>query len=202
VNWDGWRFDEEKRFGAAAVDLAISPEDGVEVFKSLLSVNGFNQVIISTGDLHARIGKWIEGKPEPEPKAEARSNSSAALASRPELQTTYVAPGNELERRIVEVWQNLLGIEPVGIHDNFFELGGDSLLGTQLVAQLRSIFQTEFPMRGLFEDPTVVGAAKIIETARRDGQSQVDKLTEALKKVEGLSDEEAGALLAGFQSRG
>jgi acyl transferase domain-containing protein/acyl carrier protein len=202
VNWDGWRFDEEKRFGAAPVELAISPEDGVEVFQRLLSVDGFNQVVISTGDLHARIGKWIKGKPKLEPKAEARSNSSASLASRPRLPTTYVAPGNELERRIVEVWQNLLGIEPVGIHDNFFDLGGDSLLGTQLVAQLRSIFQTEFPMRGLFEGPTVAGAAKIIETATRDGQSQVDKLTEALKKVEGLSDEEAGALLAGFQSRG
>jgi acyl transferase domain-containing protein/acyl carrier protein len=202
VNWDGWRFDEEERFDAATVELAMSPADGVEVFKRLLSVDGFNQVIISTGDLHARIGKWIKGKPKLEPKAEARSNSSTSLASRPQLQTTYVVPGNELERRIAEVWQNLLGIEPVGIHDNFFELGGDSLLGTQLVAQLRSIFQTEFPMRGLFEDSTVAGAAKIIETAMRDGQSQVDKLTEALKKVEGLSDEEAGALLAGFQSRG
>jgi acyl transferase domain-containing protein len=198
VNWDGWRFDEEKRFGSEAVELAISPQDGVEVLKSLLSVDGFNQVIISTGDLHARIGKWIKGNPKPEQRAEARSNSSPALASRPQLQTTYVAPGSELERRIVEVWQNLLGVEPVGIHDNFFELGGDSLLGTQMIAQLRSIFQTEFPMRGLFEDPTVVGAAKIIETAMSDGQSQVDKLTEALKKVEGLSDEDAGALLAGF----
>jgi acyl transferase domain-containing protein/acyl carrier protein len=202
VNWDGWRFDEEKRFGAATIESAISPEDGVEVFKRLLSVDGFSQVIISTGDLRARIGKWIKGKPKPEPKAEARSNSSASLASRPQLQTMYVAPGNELERRIVEVWQNLLGIEPVGIHDNFFELGGDSLLGSQMIAQLRSVFQTEFPMRGLFEDPTVAGAAKIIETAMRDGRSQVDKLTEALKKVEGLSDEEAGALLAGFQSHG
>ncbi len=202
VNWDGWRFDEEKRFGAATVELAISPEDGVEVFKRLLSVDGFNQVIISTGDLQARIGKWINGEAKLEPKAEARSNSSASSASRPQLQTTYVEPGSELERRIVEVWQNLLGIEPVGIHDNFFELGGDSLLGTQLIAQLRSIFQTEFPMRSLFEDSTVAGAAKIIEMALRDGQSPVDKLTEALKKVEGLSDEEAGALLAGFQSRG
>jgi acyl transferase domain-containing protein len=202
LNWDGWRFDEEKRFGAATVELAVSPEDGVEVFKRLLSVDWVSQVIISTGNLHARIGKWIKGKPKPEPKAEARSNSSASLASRPRLQTMYVAPGNELERRIVEVWQNLLGIEPVGIHDNFFELGGDSLLGAQMIAQLRSVFQTEFPMRGLFEDPTVAGAAKIIEAAMRDVQSQVDKLTEALKKVEGLSDEEAGALLAGFQPRG
>jgi len=141
------------------------------------------------------------GNPKLEPKAEARSNSSPALASRPQLQTTYIAPGSELERRIVEVWQNLLGVEPVGIHDNFFELGGDSLLGSQMIAQLRSVFQTEFPMRGLFEDPTVAGAAKIIETAKRDGQSQVDKLSEALKKVEGLSDEDAGVLLAGFQSR-
>ncbi|MGE0127978.1 MAG: SDR family oxidoreductase [Blastocatellales bacterium] len=199
VNWDGWRFDEQKRFGSATAELAMAPEDGVEVFKRLLSVDGFNQVVISTGDLQARISKWIKGNPKLAPKAAAGSSSSSSLASRPQMQTTYVAPGNEIERRVVEVWQNLLGIKPIGIHDNFFELGGNSLLGTQMIAQLRSIFQTEFPMRGLFEDPTVAGAAAIIETAMKAGQSQVDKLTEALKKVEGLSEEEAGALLAGFE---
>ncbi len=202
VNWDGWRFDEENRgaaIGAATAELALSPEDGVEVFKRVLSVDGSCQIVISTGDLQARIGQWV--KREPESRRESGANFTSSLASRPQLQTTYVAPGNEIERRIVEVWQNLLGIEPVGIHDNFFELGGNSLLGVQLVAQLRGVFQVELPLRSLFEEPTVAGAAMIIEAAMEDGQSQIDKLTEALRKVEELSEEEAGALLAGLEAR-
>jgi NAD(P)-dependent dehydrogenase (short-subunit alcohol dehydrogenase family) len=205
VNWDGWRFDEEEKrgaaIGAATAELAISPEDGVEVFKRVLSMYGPNQIVISTGDLRARIGQWVKREPKPESKVEAGANLSAPLTSRPQLQTTYIAPASEVERRVVEVWQNLLGIEPVGIHDNFFELGGNSLLGVQLVAQLRNIFQVELPLRSLFEDPTVAGAAMIVEAAMRDGQSQVDKLTEALRKVEELSEEEASALLAKFEAR-
>lgn len=202
VNWDGWLFDEENRgaaIGAATANLALSPEDGVEVFKRVLSVDGPSQIVVSTGDLQARIGQWV--KREPESKGESGANFTSSLASRPQLQTTYIAPGNEIERRIVEVWQNLLGIEPVGIHDNFFELGGNSLLGVQLVAQLRGSFQVELPLRSLFEEPTVAGAAMIIEATMGDGQSQIDKLTEALRKVEELSEEEAGALLAGLEAR-
>ena len=54
------------------------------------------------------------------------------------MQTTYVAPRNEIEGSIAEIWQRLLGIEQVGIYDNFFELGGHSLLIIQLASQLRA----------------------------------------------------------------
>ena len=200
VNWDGWKFDEEKT-GIGAAELAISPAEGVEVFRTILSGDGPSQIVISTGDLQERISRWIKPRPGPESKAVAGSSSSfSSLVSRPRLQTIYIAPNTEVEQRIVEVWQNLLGLEPVGVHDNFFELGGNSLLGTQLVAQLRHAFQMEFPLRSLFEDPTVAGAAKIIEAAMKDGPQLADKLAEALKKVEGLSEAEAGALLAEFQA--
>jgi acyl carrier protein len=134
-----------------------------------------------------------------EKETAVRSNSPASLLSRPNLQTIYVAASNELEQRIAEIWQKLLGLEPVGIFDNFFDLGGNSLLGTQLVAQLRSAFQVEFPLRNLFENPTVAGVAEIIEAATKERQGTVDKIAEALKKVEELSEEEAKALLDEMQ---
>ena len=49
----------------------------------------------------------------------------------------YVAPQNEIEEKLAAIWQELLGVEQVGIHDNFFELGGDSILTIQVVSQAK-----------------------------------------------------------------
>jgi acyl transferase domain-containing protein len=199
VNWDGWRFADTPLLAGAA-ELAMTTEEGVEVFRRILCADSPAQVVISTGDLETRM-KRAGARAETPADAAFRSAStsaatSASKGSRPQIAIPYVAPGTETERRIVEVWQTLLGIEPVGIHDNFFDLGGDSLLGTQLAAQLRGMFQMEFPLRGLFEDPTVAGAAKIIEAATQTGARQPDKLAEVLKRIESLSEAEASALLA------
>jgi acyl transferase domain-containing protein/SAM-dependent methyltransferase len=83
--------------------------------------------------------------------------------SRPNLKNAYAPPTNELEQKLVEVYQELLGIEQIGIHDSFFALGGDSLTGTVLISQLRTIFQIELPVRLLFEAPTIAEFALVIE---------------------------------------
>ncbi|WP_035089086.1 non-ribosomal peptide synthetase, partial [Aquimarina muelleri] len=56
---------------------------------------------------------------------------------------TYVAPESEIEVQLVEIWQDLLGLENIGIHDNFFELGGHSLLATRLVSKIRKELSIE-----------------------------------------------------------
>ncbi|REG90461.1 non-ribosomal peptide synthetase, partial [Flavobacterium aquicola] len=67
----------------------------------------------------------------------------------------YVAPGNETETQLAEIWQNLLGLEQVGIHDNFFELGGHSLLATRLVSVIRKDLMIEVSIREVFEHTTI-----------------------------------------------
>ena len=60
----------------------------------------------------------------------------------PELATitkTYAAPRNAIEQALAETWQELLGIDQVGIYDNFFELGGDSILTIQVVSRMRRL---------------------------------------------------------------
>jgi len=78
----------------------------------------------------------------------------------------YVAPRNETELRIACIWEELLGVRPVGINDNFFDLGGHSLLATQLVSHIRRTLNVELPLRAVFEVPTVAGQAERIETLR------------------------------------
>jgi aspartate racemase len=117
------------------------------------------------------------------------------LEGRPlESTAPYVKPQSQVERTIAALWQDLLHVDKVGLSDNFFDLGGHSLLGTQLVAQLRNTFHVEFPLHSLFAEPTVAGIANIIATAQ-ETQGTVDKIAEALKKLKGLSEEEAKILL-------
>ena len=67
----------------------------------------------------------------------------------------YVAPRTELERRLCEIWEELLGVDRVGIEDDFFELGGHSLLATRVVSRVRLALGREMPLRMLFEHPTI-----------------------------------------------
>ena len=85
------------------------------------------------------------------------------------MPTPYAAPRNEQEQEIAEIWQNLLGIEQVGIHDNFFELGGHSLLATQVISRLRDAFQVELQLQQFFEVQTIAGLSESIEKAQNSG---------------------------------
>lgn len=73
-------------------------------------------------------------------------------------------PQTAIEKRIVRILGDLLGIEGVGTNDNFFFLGGHSLLGTQLIARLRDAFGVELSLRRVFDSPTAGELAIEIET--------------------------------------
>jgi len=83
---------------------------------------------------------------------------------RPELEAKFVAPRTEVERRLAEIWSDLLGLKQVGVNDDFFvELGGHSLIAIQLLSRVRDAFQLELPVRRLFEAPKISALAPIIE---------------------------------------
>jgi amino acid adenylation domain-containing protein len=93
--------------------------------------------------------------------------------TRPELQTPYEAPRNELERSIAEIWSQLLRVDGISIHDDFFELGGHSLLATQAASRLRSALGVDLALRELFERPTIAALAAWIE--QRGGPGSGDQ---------------------------
>ncbi|MEA2692363.1 MAG: hypothetical protein QOJ16_1750, partial [Acidobacteriota bacterium] len=92
----------------------------------------------------------------------AALGTPAAIVSRPEVETVYIAPGSALEQRIAAVWQRVLGIDSIGIHDNFFELGGSSLTGVQLIAELKKALGVDVPSVSIFEAPTVAALARLL----------------------------------------
>ena len=67
----------------------------------------------------------------------------------------YIAPRNETEQVMAEIWQEVLEVDKVGITDDFFELGGHSLLAVRLVSKIRKALERELPVSDVFDYPTV-----------------------------------------------
>jgi len=80
--------------------------------------------------------------------------------------TAYVAPRTAVERRLKEIWSELLGRERIGIQENFFDLGGHSLLALQVVARIAAAFRVMLPPNCLFECSTLARLAEAVERAR------------------------------------
>lgn len=71
----------------------------------------------------------------------------------------YVVPDTPLQRRLADLWSEVLDVEPVGLHDDFFELGGHSLLAAELLDALGREFGAIVPARVLYLQPTVAELA-------------------------------------------
>ncbi|NEQ10518.1 MAG: AMP-binding protein, partial [Moorea sp. SIO4E2] len=94
------------------------------------------------------------------------------------VSTEYVAPQTETQKALAEIWQEVLGIEKVGIHDNFFELGGHSLLATQVVSRIQQAFEKEVTLQDLFESPTIADIAQNLEVLHQVAQNQTSLISE------------------------
>ncbi|MDX6695910.1 MAG: hypothetical protein QOF02_3513 [Blastocatellia bacterium] len=112
----------------------------------------------------------------------------------PESPQNYEAPRTSAERQLVDIWKEVLGVEQLGIHDNFFELGGHSLMVAQVISRVSEVLQVELPVRVLFESPTI--AELSLAVSQQAGQVEGENLADILAELDGLSDEEAEALLA------
>jgi amino acid adenylation domain-containing protein len=95
----------------------------------------------------------------------------------------FTAPRTAVEERLSVMLCALLGLEQVSVNDNFFMLGGHSLLGTQLISQIRGAFGVELALRTLFESPTIEHLAIEIECL-------------VMARVEAMSEDEVQRLLA------
>jgi len=75
---------------------------------------------------------------------------------------SYVASRSSLEFRLVEIWERVLNVRPIGMRDDFFELGGHSLLAVRLFSEIRKVFDKELRLATLFHAPTIEQLAGVI----------------------------------------
>ena len=90
-----------------------------------------------------------------------RGAAAAAVAGTEHRRpAVYVAPGNDIERAIAEIWQDLFEVDQVGMDENFFDLGGQSMLLLQAHARLVARLEGDVPIVALFQYPTVRSLAR------------------------------------------
>ncbi|MFF1692203.1 amino acid adenylation domain-containing protein [Streptomyces sp. NPDC058257] len=95
----------------------------------------------------------------------------------------FVAPRSEVERRLAEVWCQVLGLERVGVHDDYLALGGDSILSIQVVAKARRLGIHITP-RQMFQHPTIAGLAPHTMTGVAAGIRTQGDSTDALSPIQ------------------
>ncbi|QKW10586.1 SDR family NAD(P)-dependent oxidoreductase [Streptomyces sp. NA04227] len=161
-----------------ALAQGISEQDGATAFARLLSAGDLPEhVVVSARDLGAmrRLAARIT------PELLAREAESLAPAggthARPDLATAYEAPGTPEEVAVAEVWQEVLGIDRVGVDDDFFALGGHSLAAVQIGAKIQSRFGTELDLRDFFDSPTVRGTVALLAAGGKRAVDPEDAIT-------------------------
>ncbi|MEH1796175.1 amino acid adenylation domain-containing protein [Nostoc sp.] len=101
-----------------------------------------------------------------------RRNLPACDRTRPDLEETFVAARNPIEKTLAVIWTELLGLERIGVNDNFFCLGGHSLIATQILSRVREVFQVELSFQQIFANPTIAGLAQLIKQGNKEQQWQ------------------------------
>jgi acyl transferase domain-containing protein/thioesterase domain-containing protein/NAD(P)-dependent dehydrogenase (short-subunit alcohol dehydrogenase family)/acyl carrier protein len=138
---------------AAQVEQGIAAEEGLDALVRAVGT-GLSQVIVSSMDLPGlqRAALRVESQPAP-----------SIAFERPDLDTDFVGPRNEIEAKLAEFWTELLGVQKIGVHDNFFDLGGHSLIAVRLFRMIKKAYAADFPISVLFEAPTIAKCAELIE---------------------------------------
>jgi amino acid adenylation domain-containing protein len=89
--------------------------------------------------------------------------------SRPGLEKVFVVPRDDLERQLADIWEEVLGVRPVGVTDNFFELGGHSLLAVRLFAVIENRLGKKLPLTAVFQGATVEDLAGVLRRQTTPG---------------------------------
>jgi acyl transferase domain-containing protein/acyl carrier protein len=196
INWWTWKETgmavdaaermAKKKVASAAHDIlkdGISSSQGVDIFNRILD-NPFQEVIIFLRDLKAMAEQYRASKQKPKTsQPSVESTSAIPKYQRPQLNTAYAAPGDEIEKTLTEIWQNQLGIQQIGIHDNFFDLGADSLNIVQVRTQIKNLLKKDVTVVILYTYPTVSALREYLEDEKATlGFSEEE--TERLQKKE------------------
>ena len=102
----------------------------------------------------------------------------------------YAAPRNSLEERLVEIWQNVLGRDKIGINDNFFMIGGDSITAIRFINLINQQFKLDLKLAELYSHEKLGQLAKKIDQiqGKAEPTGKDIKVNKALEKIEALKN--------------
>jgi amino acid adenylation domain-containing protein len=170
IDWDRWQ-NIEMTANVEAKHLAktgealtggLTAEEDFQAFSRILSKKTLSQVIVSKRNfINFLTVPSVKGANEKEKKEQKITSTHG----RPNLPNAYIAPRSKVEQIMTDIWQEVLGIEPIGVYDDFYDLGGDSLIAIRMISQLRESLEVELTVRDLFEKTTVVALAEYIATS-------------------------------------
>jgi len=163
------------RWGTKEIDSQTSKQ--VSKNRELLENQIYSWQEVFNERIHSELREYLESRlPEymipsgfvllsqlpltPNGKVDRKALPVVDVASR--VSTEYVAPETETQKTLVEIWEEVLGIERVGIHDNFFDLGGHSLMATQVVSRVRQALAMEISITTLFKSSTIAQLAEFL----------------------------------------
>jgi tyrocidine synthetase-3 len=151
----------------------MKPAETAAAFRRILAMETIDRVVVSTGrNLQARIDRWIKLenlRQEDETTAEAQK----IFLPRPDILTPYVAPRNEDEQALADIFRELFGFEEIGTNDDFFELGGDSLKAITVIYRIHKKLDVEIPLPEFFKKRTVEKLAEYIKKGEKETYTAV-----------------------------
>ena len=197
VAWEAWQAaweeGDEAILGAAQNALMLTPEEVAATCDRLAAsgVPGLAHVLVSTGDLGARLDTWTR-----------LSRRAVSPATSRDTGVPHRPPSSPLEAKVAEIWGRALGVENLGVDDDFFLLGGSSLVGLQILSEMRGELDVELPLRSFFEARTVAGVVEVVGAERAKAAAEAEHMADLLAEIENLSDEEVAALLEAEAAQG
>ncbi|HEU5271216.1 MAG TPA: SDR family NAD(P)-dependent oxidoreductase, partial [Jatrophihabitans sp.] len=184
--WNGWtsgldNYDEGSRafFEEYRRTFGVSFDDGWQTLQRVLA-SGESHVVISTQSFPVIVEMSRRSSIASHQATVKKARDALGKHPRPELSTAFVAPQSESEQAIAAVWAEALGLEQIGVHDNFFELGGNSLIGMEIIAEVRKALELAYlPPHLLYEAPTVAALAVAAASGTQDQEDETEQRSAA-----------------------
>ncbi|MGH8260432.1 MAG: SDR family oxidoreductase [Steroidobacteraceae bacterium] len=151
INWDAWSEGGISTDKGLDLEHGMTRTEGREVFDLVLR-SPLPQWLICTRELQM-LQRW-----------QLANRRESAISARGERDAgrNVVEPRNEMERALVRIWAEVLGIPDIGVFDDFFELGGDSLLAIQLNSRMQKVAAQPVQLKQLVSHPTIAELAQLL----------------------------------------
>ncbi|GAA2720178.1 type I polyketide synthase [Actinocorallia aurantiaca] len=170
VNWDRWR-----GLGMAAgpadgndgspITPGMEPDEALTAFGLALAALPLGHVAVATAAPDDLFRLMSSRDPHRRRVPDENAAPPAARMARPDLPAAHLAPRTGLEKWVVSVWEEVLGVEGIGVHDDFFDLGGHSVIALDIIQQCKEHLGAEVPVQTLFTEPTAEAFARVLAAA-------------------------------------